>query len=189
MSSHLVLIMQTPSSRDEAPSQQIKRPLGRLRMLAHHRDFLPMRGIEAWRTFGRGFAVRKACANSAAGDFGQTGRASNQSSQMRSSRAFRPGSVITLMMSSRMSLRSLPLASASRIASSAWARGIASEMRGILSPESVMQNALSSQRLSWSEWQDLNLRPPRPERGALPDCATLRDQRVRDIEAAGVSRN
>ena len=20
----------------------------------------------------------------------------------------------------------------------------------------------------WSEWQDLNLRPPRPERGALP---------------------
>ena len=28
----------------------------------------------------------------------------------------------------------------------------------------------------WSEWQDLNLRPPRPERGALPDCATLRPQ-------------
>src|ERR1700680_1167461 len=28
--------------------------------------------------------------------------------------------------------------------------------------------------LCWSEWQDLNLRPPRPERGALPDCATLR---------------
>ncbi len=28
----------------------------------------------------------------------------------------------------------------------------------------------------WSEWQDLNLRPPRPERGALPDCATLRDR-------------
>ena len=26
----------------------------------------------------------------------------------------------------------------------------------------------------WSEWQDLNLRPPRPERGALPGCATLR---------------
>jgi hypothetical protein len=26
----------------------------------------------------------------------------------------------------------------------------------------------------WSEWQDLNLRPPRPERGALPDRATLR---------------
>jgi hypothetical protein len=23
----------------------------------------------------------------------------------------------------------------------------------------------------WSEWQDLNLRPPRPERDALPDCA------------------
>ena len=23
---------------------------------------------------------------------------------------------------------------------------------------------------TWSEWQDLNLRPPRPERGALPTC-------------------
>lgn len=31
--------------------------------------------------------------------------------------------------------------------------------------------------LSWSEWSDSNTRPPRPERGALPDCATLRDQR------------
>src|SRR5947207_14807701 len=29
-------------------------------------------------------------------------------------------------------------------------------------------------RGGWSEWQDLNLRPPRPERGALPGCATLR---------------
>ena len=29
----------------------------------------------------------------------------------------------------------------------------------------------------WSEWQDLNLRPPRPERGALPGCATLRPSR------------
>src|SRR5262249_13035131 len=28
----------------------------------------------------------------------------------------------------------------------------------------------------WSEWQDFNLRPPRPERGALPDCATLRQK-------------
>jgi hypothetical protein len=26
----------------------------------------------------------------------------------------------------------------------------------------------------WSEWQDSNLRPPRPKRGALPGCATLR---------------
>jgi hypothetical protein len=26
---------------------------------------------------------------------------------------------------------------------------------------------------SWSEWQDLNLRPPRPERGALPATAHL----------------
>lgn len=26
----------------------------------------------------------------------------------------------------------------------------------------------------WSEWQDSNLRPPRPKLGALPGCATLR---------------
>jgi len=25
----------------------------------------------------------------------------------------------------------------------------------------------------WSEWQDLNLRPPRPERGALPELKAL----------------
>ena len=37
----------------------------------------------------------------------------------------------------------------------------------------------------WSEWQDLNLRPPRPERGALPDCATLRHRCSR--EAALIS--
>src|SRR5262249_34998106 len=35
-------------------------------------------------------------------------------------------------------------------------------------------NSLNCERINWSEWQDLNLRPPRPERGALPDCATLR---------------
>jgi len=29
---------------------------------------------------------------------------------------------------------------------------------------------LRSQAKCWSEWQDLNLRPPRPERGELPDC-------------------
>ena len=26
----------------------------------------------------------------------------------------------------------------------------------------------------WSEWRDLNPRPPHPQRGALPGCATLR---------------
>jgi hypothetical protein len=26
----------------------------------------------------------------------------------------------------------------------------------------------------WSEWQDLNLRPPRPERGALPTAGQAR---------------
>src|SRR5271170_7500582 len=31
----------------------------------------------------------------------------------------------------------------------------------------------SKWRETWSEWQDLNVRPPRPERGALPDGATL----------------
>ena len=31
----------------------------------------------------------------------------------------------------------------------------------------------------WSEWQDLNLRPPRPERGALPDYATIRRRMVK----------
>src|SRR6266511_4830050 len=36
----------------------------------------------------------------------------------------------------------------------------------------------------WSEWQNLNLRPPRPERGALPDCATLR-LKARLITRAG----
>ena len=36
----------------------------------------------------------------------------------------------------------------------------------------------------WSEWQDSNLRPPRPERGALPDCATLR----RELDAQPASR-
>jgi len=34
--------------------------------------------------------------------------------------------------------------------------------------------AIGERQAAWSEWQDLNLRPPRPERGALPDCATLR---------------
>lgn len=34
--------------------------------------------------------------------------------------------------------------------------------------------AIRNRANDWSEWQDLNLRPPRPERGALPDCATLR---------------
>ena len=26
----------------------------------------------------------------------------------------------------------------------------------------------------WSGWPDLNRRPPHPQRGALPDCATSR---------------
>ena len=31
-----------------------------------------------------------------------------------------------------------------------------------------MPQSLIKPRESWSEWQDLNLRPPRPERGVLP---------------------
>jgi hypothetical protein len=35
----------------------------------------------------------------------------------------------------------------------------------------------SANRLKhWSEWQDLNLRPPRPERGALPSARASRDR-------------
>jgi hypothetical protein len=40
----------------------------------------------------------------------------------------------------------------------------------------------------WSEWQDLNLRPPRPERGALPGCATLRRRQGSLITAACAAR-
>ena len=42
----------------------------------------------------------------------------------------------------------------------------------------------------WSEWQDLNLRPLRPERSALPDCATLRhgQQGRNPVSAATYSR-
>jgi hypothetical protein len=31
-----------------------------------------------------------------------------------------------------------------------------------------MPRTSSTVREGWSEWQDLNLRPPRPERGTLP---------------------
>ena len=36
----------------------------------------------------------------------------------------------------------------------------------------------------WSEQQDLNLRPPRPKRGALPGCAMPRRQKFYTIAAA-----
>src|ERR1700722_7127713 len=32
--------------------------------------------------------------------------------------------------------------------------------------------------VKWSGWRDLNPRPPRPERGALPSCATPRNNMV-----------
>jgi len=37
-----------------------------------------------------------------------------------------------------------------------------------------LENNCEIRRESWSEQQDSNLRPPRPKRGALPDCAMLR---------------
>lgn len=48
---------------------------------------------------------------------------------------------------------------------------------GILAEISTNEKPRRSGVSSWSEWSDSNTRPPRPERGALPDCATLRDQR------------
>jgi hypothetical protein len=36
------------------------------------------------------------------------------------------------------------------------------------SVRSVTHASGAGQAKYWSEWQDLNLRPPRPERGALP---------------------
>ena len=48
--------------------------------------------------------------------------------------------------------------------------------KGFCQPSGWLE-VLYLEGLSWSEWSDSNTRPPRPERGALPDCATLRDQR------------
>ena len=39
----------------------------------------------------------------------------------------------------------------------------------------------------WSEWQDLNLRPPRPERGA-PQAAELMDEELIAIIAGASSQ-
>ena len=36
------------------------------------------------------------------------------------------------------------------------------------------KNILIKKKLIWSEREDLNLRPPTPHAGALPDCATPR---------------
>ena len=38
----------------------------------------------------------------------------------------------------------------------------------------ALTRAVRPRDRNWSEWQDLNLRPPAPEAGALPGCATLR---------------
>ena len=42
----------------------------------------------------------------------------------------------------------------------------------------------------WSEWQDSNLRPPAPEAGALPGCATLRflAERTYNVAIDGAAR-
>ncbi len=36
-------------------------------------------------------------------------------------------------------------------------------------------NQINESAKCWSEWQDLNLRPPRPERGALPSKDSVAD--------------
>jgi hypothetical protein len=41
---------------------------------------------------------------------------------------------------------------------------------------------------SWSEWQDLNLRPPRPERGALPDGGSNVVRSPQKRQAAATAR-
>src|ERR1700749_3281003 len=48
--------------------------------------------------------------------------------------------------------------------------------RGLICAETVptVSAKTASYWNSWSEWQDSNLRPLRPERSALPGCATLR---------------
>ena len=40
----------------------------------------------------------------------------------------------------------------------------------------------------WSEWKDSNLRPPAPEAGALPGCATLRFLAERTYNVAVMGR-
>ena len=42
-----------------------------------------------------------------------------------------------------------------------------------LLPLAQQRPQLHKPLIDWSEWQDLNLRPPEPETGALPNCATL----------------
>ncbi len=56
-------------------------------------------------------------------------------------------------------------------------------------PKGIICNYLKYLGKFWSEWQDLNLRPPRPERGALPDCATLRSTGGRLIASVAPQRN
>ena len=40
----------------------------------------------------------------------------------------------------------------------------------------------------WSEWQDLNLRPPRPERGALSGEVPGTQQQIKMVESPGRAR-
>jgi hypothetical protein len=41
--------------------------------------------------------------------------------------------------------------------------------------------------IRWSGWRDLNPRPPRPERGALPSCATSRKQSRTESETVAAT--
>jgi hypothetical protein len=41
-------------------------------------------------------------------------------------------------------------------------------------PYVVVPSLMNGSRVAWSEWQDLNLRPARPERGRVPTAVSLR---------------
>jgi hypothetical protein len=58
---------------------------------------------------------------------------------------------------------------------------------GVSVTQPVTVRSLESAKC-WSEWQDLNLRPPRPERGVLPDRAApiFRGSRERASPARGL---
>src|SRR5215472_14332737 len=59
--------------------------------------------------------------------------------------------------------------------------------RCVSSPHIVPRDGFCCKE-SWSEWQDLNLRPPRPERGARPPYS-VRQQRLSILIRAAASKN
>ena len=68
------------------------------------------------------------------------------------------------ILASAVGLGGGALAAELRARSHQWTR-----TRPRLPPSTSTESRRNLQGGKWSEWQDLNLRPPRPERGALPD--------------------